>query len=80
MVQVFATSHTGRVEAQSCQHHWLIETSAGPFSQGRCRRCRAVKSFKNYIDDFTKGEQRTEANTPTESANTAMSDDDEDSD
>jgi ribosomal protein S27AE len=30
-----------------CRHHWLIEPSAGPISQGVCQFCREVRQFQN---------------------------------
>lgn len=32
-------------------HHWLIEEASGPLSQGRCKRCGAVREFKNWLED-----------------------------
>jgi len=33
-----------------CIHHWRIEIPRGPTSRGKCKRCRAVKVFRNYAD------------------------------
>ena len=33
----------------SCQHHWIIQESDGPMSQGICRACGELKQFKNYL-------------------------------
>ena len=32
-----------------CPHHWAIESPNGPTSFGTCRRCGAVREFKNSI-------------------------------
>ena len=32
---------------KNCVHHWMIESPAGPMSEGKCRKCRAVKTFCN---------------------------------
>ncbi len=32
-------------------HHWLIEEAQGPLSVGRCKRCGATRSFKNWLED-----------------------------
>jgi len=34
-----------------CRHHWVIETPSGSLSLGRCRRCGAVREFRNSIPD-----------------------------
>jgi monomeric isocitrate dehydrogenase len=36
--------------AKDCRHHWVIESAVGPVSRGVCRKCKATKSFKNYIE------------------------------
>jgi hypothetical protein len=32
-------------------HHWVIHEANGPLSAGRCKRCGAVKAFKNWLED-----------------------------
>jgi len=32
---------------ENCVHYWMIESPAGPTSRGKCRKCRAVKTFCN---------------------------------
>ncbi len=32
-------------------HHWLIDEADGPLSRGRCKRCGAVREFKNWLED-----------------------------
>jgi hypothetical protein len=44
------------VSKKPCVHHWLIESPAGPTSEGRCRRCRAVKTFSNRNPEVTHDE------------------------
>lgn len=34
----------------TCAHHWIIESPSGPISKGTCRRCGAVREFRNYLD------------------------------
>jgi len=36
-------------ETEKCVHHWIIETSTGPTSQGECQKCNAKKLFSNSI-------------------------------
>lgn len=42
-------------EQTSCQHHWVIETSVGPTSNGVCRRCGEERKFENTIEANTWG-------------------------
>ena len=44
------------LDDESCQHHWVIETAAGPVSSGACRRCQVVRKFKNYIESAPRPE------------------------
>jgi hypothetical protein len=42
---------------QTCSHHWVIESAAGPVSPGVCQTCGEVREFENYVagrpwDDF----------------------------
>lgn len=30
-------------------HHWICEDVSGLTSRARCRKCRAVKEFNNYL-------------------------------
>ena len=38
-------------QAPTHAHHWVIEEASGPLSSGRCKRCGAVKAFKNWLED-----------------------------
>ena len=33
--------------APRCRHHWIIASPSGTLSVGRCRRCGAVREFRN---------------------------------
>ena len=33
-----------------CPHHWIIETAAGPTSEGTCLLCSATKDFANSVE------------------------------
>ena len=37
--------------APECAHHWLIEPQGGPRSDAVCKRCGAVREFRNSADD-----------------------------
>ena len=37
------------VDKESCPHHWVIESPAGPVSVGICKRCGARTEFTNYV-------------------------------
>ncbi len=39
----------------SCNHFWTIETAGGRISSGVCRRCGAIKEFRNYLPDCVQG-------------------------
>jgi len=57
MVQQASRPVPGENEENSeCRHHWVIESPTGPISRGICRRCDAVKEFKNYIETVPWGE------------------------
>ena len=43
-------------DVPSCQHHWVIQDSDGPMSQGICRVCGEFKQFKNYLANSHWGE------------------------
>jgi len=34
----------------TCQHHWVLETAAGPTSKGVCQRCGMQKEFQNTVE------------------------------
>lgn len=36
--------------AAACAHHWVIETSNGPMSDGVCQRCGGTREFSNSND------------------------------
>lgn len=40
---------------QGCRHHWLIESVAGPISQGVCQLCGMKRDFDNYLTGCLKG-------------------------
>jgi len=45
-------------------HHWLIEEAHGSESRGVCKRCGAIKEFKNWLEDsdfITNEEHRVAA-------------------
>ena len=45
-------------------HHWLIEEAHGAESRGVCKRCGAIKEFKNWLEDsdfITNEEHRVAA-------------------
>jgi hypothetical protein len=36
---------------QPCTHHWVIETPAGPTSEGQCKKCGAQRNdFANWVE------------------------------
>ncbi len=37
--------------ATDCIHHWVIEIATAPKSKGRCKMCRATKTFSNTPSD-----------------------------
>ena len=39
-----------------CRHHWVIEPSTGPVSQGACQLCGEVNGFKNYVESRSWGD------------------------
>ena len=41
---------TDVLEVPRCQHQWIIESPAGPSSDGVCRICGEHRVFQNYID------------------------------
>ena len=51
MSEGIAVKGTRRRAAQSCRHHWLIETPNGATSRGVCKRCGAKKRYPNVADD-----------------------------
>ncbi len=36
--------------AAACSHHWVIESSNGPLSNGECQRCGENRDFSNSVD------------------------------
>ncbi len=34
----------------TCPYHWIIETSEGPVSMGRCRLCGEEREFSNSVE------------------------------
>ena len=49
----------GLVEAPTCQHHWVVGAPAGAESRGVCRKCGAIKGFRNATQDFVWEEERS---------------------
>ncbi len=41
-----------------CQHHWVIQSADGPFSNGSCQACGETREFKNYVESATWGDSR----------------------
>ena len=39
-------------EVVVCTHHWIIETSYGPVSEGKCRICGEEREFSNSADTY----------------------------
>lgn len=40
------------VEGNGCVHHWVIAPQAGPYSEGVCNKCDAVReNFPNGFPD-----------------------------
>ncbi len=37
-------------EGSACQHHWVLDSPAGPVSTGACRSCGEERDFPNYIE------------------------------
>lgn len=33
-----------------CQHYWVIESPAGPTSEGICKKCGTRRMFFNHVD------------------------------
>ena len=42
-------------EVVVCTHHWVIETSNGPISIGRCRLCGEEREFNNSTEYHAGG-------------------------
>ena len=34
----------------TCVHYWLIKRAEKPTSEGRCKKCNEVRTFKNSIE------------------------------
>lgn len=49
----FASSQLRDSEVQNgdCRHHWVIDSPAGPTSEGRCKRCGMRRAFFNVFED-----------------------------
>lgn len=43
--------HTRQMKEQTepCIHFWDIEEVNGPISQGVCRKCGAIREFRNWL-------------------------------
>jgi len=35
----------------TCRHHWIIESPRGATSRGVCKKCGAVREFRNSLDE-----------------------------
>ena len=42
-------------ERHVCQHHWVIDSPAGPVSKGVCRLCGEEREFQNYLETSSWG-------------------------
>jgi len=44
-------------------HHWVIEEANGPVSHGHCKKCKATREFKNWLEstDFITNEEQRQA-------------------
>lgn len=40
------------VKAETCRHHWVIETPRGALSEGRCKLCGEERQFRNSASDY----------------------------
>ena len=45
-----ATIEQAVPEVSLCQHHWVIDTPAGPVSRGVCRLCGEEREFNNFLE------------------------------
>ncbi len=39
-----------RMTTIHCRHHWIIETAAGPVSEGKCRICGEKRDLRNSVE------------------------------
>ena len=39
-----------KFNAAVCSHHWVIESSNGPLSEGVCQQCGERREFSNSVD------------------------------
>ncbi len=47
-------------ESSTCRHHWVIDSPAGPVSNGICRLCGEVREFRNSLEDsYWRGDDVT---------------------
>ena len=47
----------------TCVHYWLIKRAEKPTSEGRCKKCNEVRTFKNSIESkWTAGRSRKKLN------------------
>ena len=51
----FEGSRRNSIIDTQCAHHWIIETSKGPVSKGRCKLCGEEKKFNNSTEDSVTG-------------------------
>ena len=50
-----AVLDTEVVDGPVCQHHWIIDSPAGPVSKGVCRVCDEEREFLNYVEGSSWG-------------------------
>ena len=48
----------GTAVAVGCRHYWIIEPAAGPTSDGRCQICGRTKTFNNFVQASTWGDEQ----------------------
>lgn len=63
-MQSITVAPVAETAAADHAHHWLIEEANGQQSRGVCKRCGAIKQFKNWLEDsdfITNEEHRVAA-------------------
>lgn len=50
-----------------CQHHWVISTPEGPYSQGTCRKCGSTRQFRNWDPATDMGDLQRASDGTTQS-------------
>ena len=49
-MQVIQHALEATQERSGCQHHWVLDSPAGPVSKGACRSCGEERDFPNHIE------------------------------